>query len=57
MNDRDYTADAINLAKNLMEQKGKVFVYVKMAKRPTIMSYRLELDVSPVLNPKESQEY
>ena len=34
-----------------------MFVYGKRAKRPTRMSYRPELDVSQVLNPKESEEY
>ena len=57
MNVRDYIANTINLAKNLMEQKGKVFVYGKQAKRPMIMNYRLEIDLSPVVNPKEAQEY
>ena len=40
-----------------MEQKGKVFVYGKRAKRPMKMSYRPELDVSQVLNTKEAQKY
>ena len=47
----------INLSKKLMEHKGKMFVYVKQAKRPMIINFRPELDVSPVLNSKESQEY
>ena len=40
-----------------MEDKGKVFVYVKRAKRLMLMGYRTEFDVSPVLNLKEAQEY
>ena len=57
MNGRDYTANVINLSNNIMEQKGKVFVYGKRANIPMIMSYRPELYVSPFLNPKEAQEY
>ena len=34
MNGRDYITNAINLAKKLMEQKGKVFMYGKLAKIP-----------------------
>ena len=32
-------------------------MYGKRANIPMIMSYRPEIDVSPVLNPKEAQEY
>ena len=57
MNGRDYIANVINLSKNIMEQKVKVFVYVKWAKRTMLIRYRTELDVSQVLNPKEAQDY
>ena len=56
-NVRDYTANMINLSKKLMEHKGKMFVYGKQAKRPMIIRYRPKLDISPVLNSKESHEY
>ena len=39
MNGRDFIANAINLAKKLMDQKGKVIVYGKQAKRPMLISY------------------
>ena len=38
MNGRDYTANTINLANNIMDQKGKVFVYGRHSKRPMILS-------------------
>ena len=57
MNSRDYIANATNLAKKLMEQKLKVFVYGKKVKIPMQMIYRPEIDLSQVLNPKEVQEY
>ena len=57
MNGRDYTANLINVSKNLMQQKIKVLVYVKQTKRPFLMSYSPELNVYPVLNHKEAQEY
>ena len=57
INGRDYISNSINLSKKIMEQKGKVFVYVKRENIPTIISYRPELGVSPILNPKEFQEY
>ena len=40
-----------------MEQKVKVLLYGKWAKRPIQMSYRSELNVSQALNPKEYHEY
>ena len=40
-----------------MEQKVKVLLYGKRAKRPIQMSYRSELNVSQALNPKEAHEY
>ena len=46
MNGRDYTANLINLSKKPMEQKVKLFVCVKRAKRPMLMSYRPEIDVN-----------
>ena len=54
MNGRYYAVNAKNLSNNIMEQKGKVFVYGKQEKKQILMSYRPELDVSPVFNPKES---
>ena len=57
INGRDYISNSINLSKKIMEQKGKVFVYVKREKIPMIISYRPELGVSPILNSKEFQEY
>ena len=57
VNVRDYIANAIDLANNIMEQKGKMFVYVKQSKRKMLIIYRPELYVSLVLNPKETQEY
>ena len=57
MNGRYYTVNAIILAKEIMEQKRNVFAYRKWANIPMLMSYRPELAVSPVLNPKETQEY
>ena len=57
VNGSDYTVNTISLSKKPMEQNGKLFVYVKRAKRPMQMSYRPELYVSQVLNPKESQDY
>ena len=56
MNGRGYIVNAINLSNNIMEEKVKVFVYWKRAKIPMQMSYRTELDVSQVLNPKEAQD-
>ena len=52
MNGRDYIANAIILVKNLMEQKVKLFMYGRRAKIPIQMSYRLELGVSQLFNPK-----
>ena len=52
MNGREYIGNAIKLAKNLMEQKGKKLSYGRQANRP--MSDRLELDMSQVLNLKEA---
>ena len=40
MKSRDYIANEINLDKHILEQKGKVFMYGKRAKRPIQMSYR-----------------
>ena len=57
MNSRYYNASEINLDNKLMEQKVKVFVYIKPSKIPMIMSYRTELDVSLLLNLKEAPEY
>ena len=45
------------MEKNLMEQKRKKLTYGKQANRPMSVTYRPELDVSQVLNPKEAQEY
>ena len=57
MNCRDYIANKINLTQKLMSQKGKVFLYGKRVKRPVLMSYRTELNVSQSLNPKKTQKY
>ena len=40
-----------------MEQKRNVLAYGKRGNRPMLVSYRPELDVSLVLNPKETQEH
>ena len=53
----DYISNDINLANKLMEQKVKVLVYGKRANRPMQIIYGPDLDVSQILNPKESQEY
>ena len=57
MNGRDYITNEINLSKNMMENKERLFVYGKLTNRTMLIIYRPEIDVSPVFNPKESQEY
>ena len=57
MNGRNCIENAINLDKKVMEEKGKVFVYRKQVKIPMLMIYRLELNLSRVLNPKEAKDY
>ena len=34
-----------------------MFVYIKRTKRPILINYRTEINVSPVFNSKEAQEY
>ena len=55
MNEQKYIGNAIKLPKNLTEQKGKTLIYGKQVNRPISVTFRPELDVSQVLNPKEAQ--
>mmetsp|Transcript_34844 Transcript_34844/g.53424 ORF Transcript_34844/g.53424 Transcript_34844/m.53424 type:complete len:131 (-) Transcript_34844:586-978(-) len=57
MNGKDYVKNAVKLAKDLMDSKELELVYGKKCKRPMLKDYRPELDISPELGPRETQEY
>jgi hypothetical protein len=57
MSGRDYVKNAVNICKELLAGDGKTLRTGRNAERPMAMTYRPELDISPVLGSELASRY